>query len=142
MPAAYQKDGSIFKKLQELFLKSQGLFNEELSSVLITKKQELTRYKVYCISPFTHNNCRNRLFMGNHCERHHSCSSNVNYVNKTIYLPSLENQVRPSCNKCYYCLLSFLGFKVTKMTTGLSSSFIFFSNSSSSFFLSGKRPVE
>lgn len=71
--------------------------------------------------------------MGNHCERHHSCSSNVNYVNKTIYLPSLENQVRPSCNKCYYCLLSFLGFKVTKMTTGLSSSFIFFSNSSSSF---------
>lgn len=72
--------------------------------------------------------------MGNHCERHHSCSSNVNYVNKTIYLPLLENQVRPSCNKCYYCLLSFLGFKVTKMTTGLSSSFIFFSNSSSSFF--------
>ena len=43
MPTAYQKDGSIFKKLQELFLKSQGLFNEELSSVLITKKQELTR---------------------------------------------------------------------------------------------------
>lgn len=43
MPAAYQKDGSIFKKLQELFFKSQGLFNEELSSVLITKKQELTR---------------------------------------------------------------------------------------------------
>lgn len=38
MPTAYQKDGSIFKKLQELFLKSQGLFNEELSSVLITKK--------------------------------------------------------------------------------------------------------
>ena len=37
MPTAYQKDGSIFKKLQELFLKSQGLFNEELSSVLITK---------------------------------------------------------------------------------------------------------
>lgn len=31
MPTAYQKDGSIFKKLQELFLKSQGLFNEELS---------------------------------------------------------------------------------------------------------------
>lgn len=27
MPTAYQKDGSIFKKLQELFLKSQGLFN-------------------------------------------------------------------------------------------------------------------
>ena len=43
MPTAYQKDGIIFKKLQELFLKSQGLFNEELSSVLITKKQELTR---------------------------------------------------------------------------------------------------
>ena len=43
MPTAYQKDGSIFKKLQELFLKSQGLFNEELSSVLITKKQELNR---------------------------------------------------------------------------------------------------
>lgn len=103
---------------------------------------ESSRKGADLLDSFTHNNCRNHLFMGNHCERHHSCSSNVNYVNKTIYLPSLENQVRPSCNKCYYCLLSFLGFKVTKMTTGLSSSFIFFSNSSSSFFLSGKRPVE
>ena len=79
--------------------------------------------------------------MGNHCERHHSCSSNVNYVNKTIYLPLLENQVRPSCNKCYYCLLSFLGFKVTKMTTGLSSHLSFIANFNFIRYFSATHPV-